>query len=342
MKHLIAGGLVVIGLMALILIGYRQVDLLPIAASRQAGPIDNLFQIHFLTIILLFSLIVGLMLYSIVVFRRRAGDETDGPHIEGSSALEIGWTIVPLVIVLVVAVIGSQVLGRTLAADPRPLRVNVIGSQWAWRFEYPDLGILSTEMILPVDKQALLTLSSTDVIHSFWVPEFRVKQDALPGEAFDRQLRITADEVGDYKVRCAEMCGRQHYAMESPVRVLPQNEFDAWVSANAPPPPGSEGEGEDTPVARGDRLTQQFACRSCHSIDGSPLVGPTWQGLYGTEEQLEGGTSILVDDAYIYESIRDPGAKITAGFQDLMPHNIAEGMTDEQIADVIEFIKSVK
>jgi cytochrome c oxidase subunit 2 len=209
------------------------------------------------------------------------------------------------VIVLTVAVIGGQVLGRTMAADPRPLRVNVIGSQWAWRYEYPDLGIQSAEMVLPVDKHALLNLSSTDVIHSFWVPEFRVKQDALPGEAFNRQLRITPDEVGDYKVRCAEMCGRQHYAMESPVRVFAQNDFDAWVSENAPPPPDSEGGEADTPIA-GDKLTQQFACRSCHSIDGSALVGPTWKGLYGDQEQPD-GTSILVDDAYIFESIRDPG-----------------------------------
>ena len=342
MRHFIAAGLVVIGLMVLLILGNQRIALLPIAASRQAVPIDNLFRLQFMVIIFLFSLIVGLMIYSIIFFRRKAGDETDGPHIEGSSTLEVAWTIVPLGIVLAIAVIGSQALGRTLAADPKPLRVNVIGSQWAWRFEYPELGILSTEMILPVDKQALLILSSTDVIHSFWVPEFRVKQDALPGDAFERQLRITPDEVGEYKLRCAELCGRQHYSMESPVKVLSQEEFDAWVQANAPPPPGSEGEGANTPVGRGDKLTQQFACRSCHSVDGSALVGPTWKGLYGAEEQLANGTAVLVDDAYLYESIRDPGVKITAGFQDLMPHTIAKDMTDEQIADVIEFIKSVK
>jgi cytochrome c oxidase subunit II len=343
MRHIIAAGLVVIGLMVLLFFGYQQIDLLPIAASRQSGPIDYLFRIQFLIIIFLFSLIVGLMLYSLIFFRKKAGDDTDGPHIEGNSALEIGWTVVPLVIVLTVAVIGGQVLGRTLAADPKPLRVNVVGSQWAWRFEYPDLGIQSPEMILPVDKQALLILSSTDVIHSFWVPEFRVKQDALPGKSFDRQLRITPDKVGDYKVRCSELCGLQHYAMQAPVRVLAQNDFDAWVSKNAPPPPGSEGEGADTPVARGDKLSQQYGCQSCHSIDGSPLVGPTWKGLYGSEVQLSDGTTVQADDAYLYESIRNPGAKVVAGFtQGQMPPQIADAMTDAQVADVIEFIKSLK
>jgi cytochrome c oxidase subunit 2 len=340
MRHFIAAGLVVVVLMGVMFFGFQRVNLLPIAASRQAIPIDNLFRIQFITIIFLFSLIVGLMVYSIIFFRRRKGDETDGPHVEGSNALEVAWTIVPLGIVLTVAVIGSQALGRTMAADPKPLRVNVIGSQWSWRFEYPDLGILSTELMLPVDKQALLILSSTDVIHSFWVPEFRLKQDALPGNAFNRQLRITPSEVGDYKLRCAEMCGRQHYAMESPVRVLPQAEFDAWVQANAPPPPGSEG---DTPVARGDKLSQQFGCRACHSIDGSPLVGPTWKGLFGSQVQLADGTTVTADEAYLEESIRDPAAKLTAGFTTVpMPPTIAQGMTDQQISDVIEFIKSLK
>jgi cytochrome c oxidase subunit 2 len=339
MKHLIAGFIVVIVLMVLGFIGlqivWQQGALLPLQASLQAIPIDNLFRVHFSAIVVLFSLIIGLMVYSIIVFRRRKGDMTDGPHSEGSMALEVAWTVIPLGFVLFLAFLGSVALGETQAAEPRALRVNAIGSQWAWRFEYPDLGINSTELILPEDRQALLTLSSTDVIHSFWVPEFRVKQDLLPGEGFDRQIRITPDRVGEYKVRCAEMCGRLHYNMEAPIKILSQADYDAWVQSQIQPV-------SSDPVVRGDQLTQQFGCRACHSIDGTVVVGPSWKGLYGNQEALADGTSATVDDAYLTESIRDPGAKITAGFQNLMPATIGAELTDEQIADIIAFIASLK
>lgn len=336
MKHLIVAALIVIALTVGGLFGLQRINLLPVQASDQAIWIDGLFNLHFTLIVFLFALIVGLMIYSIVVFRRKAGDTTDAVHIEGSNALEVTWTIIPLAVVLYIAFVGSQVLGQTLAADPRPLEVNVIGSQWSWRFEYPDLGINSTELILPADKQTLLHLSSTDVIHSFWVPEFRVKQDALPGgPEFVRELRITPNRVGDYKVRCAELCGRLHYDMMSAVSVVSQADFDAWVEAQI-------GAISADPVVRGEHLAQQFGCLACHSTDGTVIVGPSWKGLFGHEVELEDGTTVIADYAYLYESIRDPGAKITAGFQNLMPPNIAADMTDEQIDDVIAFIESLR
>jgi cytochrome c oxidase subunit 2 len=336
MKHLIAAALVVIALVVGGLIGLQRINLLPVQASTQAVAIDSLFNLHFTAIVYLFALIVGFMIYSILVFRRKKGDLTDADHIEGSNALEVTWTIVPLVAVLYVAYIGGLVLGDTTAADPRPLQVNVIGSQWSWRFEYPELGINSTELILPVDKQTLLHIYSTDVIHSFWVPEFRVKQDALPGgPQFKRELRITPNRVGDYKVRCAEMCGRLHYNMESPVQVIEQADFDAWVEAET-------GAASADPVVRGEQIADQFGCFACHSTDGSVIVGPSWQGIFGSMEELSDGTTALVDEQYIHESIRDPGAKITAGFQNLMPPNIGAEMTDAQISDVAAFIESLE
>jgi cytochrome c oxidase subunit 2 len=309
--------------------------LLPEAASLQAIPIDKLFRLDFIAIAVLFSLIVGLMVYSIVVFRRRKNDMSDGPHVEGNIRLEVVWTLIPLGFVLFLAYYGSAALGETQAADPKPLRVDVVGSQWSWRFEYPDYGIISTELILPVDKQALLSLSSTDVIHSFWVPEFRVKQDALPGDGFERELRVTPDLIGNYKVRCAELCGRLHYDMLAAVNVVSQDDFDAWVISQTEPL-------SDDPVERGEMFAQQFGCIACHSLDGTQLVGPTWKGVFGSQEQLDDGTSVLVDRDYLFKSIREPGLQIVAGYQDLMPANIAEGMTDEQIEDVIAFIESLR
>ncbi len=335
MRHFIVAGLLVIILTVGSILLLTNIRLLPEAASLQAIPIDNLFQFDFIAIAVLFSLIVGLMVYSIVVFRRRKNDMSDGPHIEGNTKLEVVWTLVPLGFVLFLAYFGSAALGKTQAADPKPLRVDVVGSQWSWRFDYPDYGIISTDLMLPVDKQALLTLSSTDVIHSFWVPEFRVKQDALPGDDFERELRVTPNLIGDYKVRCAELCGKLHYDMLAPVKVVSQKDFDAWVLSQTQPL-------SDDPVVRGEMIAQQFGCLACHSVDGSQLVGPTWKGVFGSSETLEDGTSMLVDRNYLFKSIRDPGIQIVAGYQNLMPESIAESLSDEQIEDVIAFIESLK
>lgn len=336
MRHFIAAALVVIVLTALGLFALEKVDLLPSQSSLQALPIDNLFSLQLKIIAFLFALIVGLMIYSIIVFRRKKGDDTDAAHIEGNTRLEVFWTLVPLVTVLYLSYIGAQALGAVGREDPFPLQVNVIGSQWSWRFEYPEYDIISTDLMLPVNKQALLRLSSTDVIHSFWVPEFRVKQDVLPsGEKFVRELNITPSELGTYKVRCAEMCGSLHYDMRAPVVVMTQDAFDTWVEVESG---GVSGD----PAERGKTLAEQFGCTACHSADGTPGVGPTWTGLFGSQESLEDGGSVLVDHAFLYESILEPGAKITDGFQNIMPPNIGADLSDEQINDIIAYIESLQ
>jgi cytochrome c oxidase subunit II len=232
MKHLIGAAVVILGIVAAGVFALSRANLLPAQASLQARWIDELFTLHFYAIVILFALIVGLMLYSIIAFRRRPGDTEDADYIEGNTSLEAIWTVIPLAAVIYISIIGANVLGRVEAPDPRPLEVRVIGSQWAWLFEYPEQGIISPELVLPVNTQTLLLLTSTDVIHSFWVPEFRVKQDALPGgDEMVRFLRITPNLVGEYKVLCAELCGRDHGAMRAPVRVVPEGEFEAWIQS---------------------------------------------------------------------------------------------------------------
>jgi cytochrome c oxidase subunit 2 len=335
MRHFIVAAIIVILLMAGMYFLLDNIQLLPEQASLQAIPIDSLFRFDFIAITILFSLIIGLLLYSIIFFRRRKDDDTDGPHIEGNTKLEVAWTLVPLGFVLFLAYYGSAILGKVEAPDPQPLRVEVIGSQWSWRFEYPDYGIISTDLVLPVNKQALLNMSSTDVIHSFWIPEFRVKQDLLPGDGFEKELRITPIEVGDYKVRCAELCGREHYAMLAPVGVLSQANFDAWVAEQT-------GTVSDDPVVRGELVAQQYGCAACHSSDGSALAGPTWLGVFGISEMLSDGSSVVVDQAYLIKSIRDPGIQIVEGYQNIMPEGIGADLTDEQIDDLIAFIESLQ
>jgi cytochrome c oxidase subunit 2 len=335
MKHLIIAGILVVVVTALLILGLGHVRLLPTQASAQARPIDNLFGLEFRVIAFLFALIVVFMLYSVIVFRRKPGDTNDAAHIEGNTKLEVVWTVAPLATVLIFAYLGGQSLAETVRPDPQALEIKVIGQQWAWRFEYPKYGIVSDTLMMPVNKQAVLKLSSNDVIHSFWVPEFRVKQDALPGgDKFVRDLRITPTIEGEYKARCAELCGRQHATMLAPVKVISQQSFEDWVA--------SETQVSADPVVRGQQYAQQYGCLACHSIDGSALVGPSWKGVYGSQETLADGSIVTVDDDYIHESIVNPGAKIVQGFPPgVMPTNFADQLSEEQIQDIIAFIKSL-
>lgn len=335
MKHFVIAAILVVIVTALLIVGLDRVQILPVQASLQANSIDSLFNLEFKVIAFLFSLIVVFMVYSVIFFRRKKGDDSDAAHIEGNRNLEVIWTLAPLATVLFFAYLGGESLAETLRPDPQALEIDVTASQWSWRFEYPDTGIVSTELMLPLDKQVLLRLSSTDVIHSFWVPEFRVKQDALPGgQDFIRDLRITPTEIGNYKVRCAELCGLQHAYMLADVKVVSQADFDQWVN--------EQTFVSDDPVVRGRQYAEQFGCLACHSTDGSTLVGPTWQGVFGHEVTLEDGSTVVSDEAYLRESILNPGAKIVSGFQNIMPPNIAADMSDAQLADIIEYIKSLR
>jgi len=333
MRHFVIVGILVIVAAVLTYMGLNAAGLLPVAASAQAGPIDWLWDLQVKAMSFLFALIFVPMVYSLVVFRRRKGETGDGAHFEGNTQLEIAWTIVPLVAVVAMAYIGAGNLAEVRRADPDAMVVKVTGIQWSWKFEY-DNGVVSDELHVPVNKQVLLQMTSTDVIHSFWVPEFRVKQDLLPGRI--TELRITPTLVGDYKVRCAELCGTSHAYMEKPVIVSTQADFDAWMGEQA----AIAAQAAQTPEGRGKALVAANGCAACHSIDGSKLIGPTWLGLAGSEAELSDGSTVVADDAYLYESIHEPQAKIVAGFEgQQMPQY---GFSDEQIADIIAYIKTLR
>jgi len=325
---------------------------LPRAASAEAGPIDTLFNAHFWMIAFLFAFIMVMMLYSVFVFRRKPGDETDGPHIHGNTRLEIGWTIVPTVVVLGFGVWGAITLNAITSPKAGEMVVHVTGKQWVWSFSYPEQGdIGSSELVLPVGRTIVLKMTAEDVLHSFWVPEFRVKQDLVPGR--ETTLRITPTEVGDYMLRCAEICGLNHTLMEAKVHVVDAAGFQAWVDEKSAAPAFADM----TPEDRGAfwHSAEGFGCVACHTLDGSPGVGPTWQGLYGRQEQLADGSTITVDDQYIINSILHPNDQVVAGFQpNLMPQNYAdqiaareqeiqaaEGVDIDITADLIAFIKTL-
>lgn len=337
MRHFVIVGILVIIMAVLTYIGLDSAGLMPAQASTQAVDIDWMWNLEVVAISFLFSLITVPLVYSLVVFRRKKGDTTDAVHMEGNTRLEIAWTIVPLFIVLAYAYLGAVNLADTRRVDPEAMVVNVTGLQWSWTFEYPAAGglnVISDELHLPVGKQVLLRMTSNDVIHSFWVPEFRVKQDLVPGRI--TELRITPTLEGNYMVRCAELCGTSHAYMEKPVIVTSQEDFDAWMADQTE----LAQEASQTPEGRGKALVAANGCAACHSINGAAGIGPTWFGLYGRQERMTDGTVINVDDAYIHESIKAPQAKIVAGFENqLMP---VYDFNDEQIADIIAYIKTLR
>lgn len=334
MRHFVIVGILVILTSILTYLGLSAVGLMPVEASAQAVPIDWLWNWEMVTISFLFSLIVVPLGYSLVVFRRKKGDMTDAEHMEGNYTLEIIWTIVPLFLVLLFAYLGSYSLGLTRRVDPNAMVIKVKAQQWTWTFEYPQYGFTSNELHLPVNKQVVLQMESVDVIHSFWVPEFRIKQDVVPGRV--TEYRITPTLIGSYKVRCSEMCGVSHAYMESPVIVSAEGDYTAWVSAQQEAAVAAA----QTPEGHGEQLVLANGCRGCHSIDGSVMTGPSWLHMYGNPVELSNGTTVVADDAYIKESIVDPKAKEVKGFSPtVMP---AFKLTDAEIADIIAYLKTLK
>ncbi len=334
MRHFVIVGILIVVITVLAYVGLDSAGLMPLAASSQAGPIDWLWNLEVITISFLFALIVAPMAYSLVVFRRKKGDTTDAEHIEGNTNLEITWTVVPLFMVMVFAYLGAGNLAEIRRVDPAAMVVRVTGFQWAWRFEYPTYGVTSDELHVPEGQQVLLQMTSNDVLHSFWVPEFRVKQDLVPGRI--TELRFTPTVIGNYAVRCAEICGTAHAYMESPVIVSSQADFDAWMVEQVE----LAEQQAATPEGRGQALVAANGCAACHSINGAAGIGPTWLGLFGRTETMTDGSTVVVDEDYMHESIEAPQAKIVAGFENqLMP---AYNFTDEQIADIIAYIKTLR
>jgi cytochrome c oxidase subunit 2 len=335
MRHFVIVGVLVLLLSILTFWGLEAVGLMPVQASLQAQTVDWMFRLEMAVISFLFALIVVPLVYSLLVFRRKPGDTSDGEHIEGNTRLEVTWTVLPLITVLVFSYLGAVTLGETRRLDPNAMVVNVTAFQWGWRFEYPDYGIQSNKLYLPANRQVVLKMNSNDVIHSFWVPEFRIKQDVVPGRT--TEYRITPVRIGEYKVRCAEICGASHAYMEAPVVVVSQTDFQKWVQESVAAQAATSG----PDPKRGEKLYNELGCKACHSIDGSKGVGPTWKGLWGEQVKLSDGTTVVADEAYIIESIRQPQAKIVAGFeQQAMPAFTT--LTDAEIADLIAFIQTLK
>ena len=223
--------------------------------------------------------------------------------------------------------------------------INVIGQQWSWQMQYAHGKTLVNELYVPINKPVKLVLTSKDVLHSFFVPEFRIKQDLVPGQF--TTMRFEANKIGEFHIFCAEYCGTAHSKMLGKVIVLSQEDFQKWVDGVYKAPAkqviAANGIADEklTMAEMGARLYKSKTCNACHSLNGAPVVGPTFKGLFGTEVELIGGTKVMADENYIRESIMDPMAKIVKGFPPAMPTYRGQ-LSDEEVNQLIAFIKSLK
>jgi cytochrome c oxidase subunit 2 len=219
------------------------IDWFPSDASGAADQIDTVYDVLLICSVPVFVLVMTIAIYSVVRFRAKPGDMRDGPSIHGNTRLEIVWVTVPFIMVTALAIYAWIVLDDIEAKQPGELVVNVTGQQFTWTFEYPSEEVSSTELVLPEDRPVEFRIHTNDVLHSFWVPEFRLKSDAVPG--LTTKIRLTPDRLGRYQVVCAELCGIGHSTMRQNVRVVPPADFDSWVDdqKQEAAPAGGEAEG---------------------------------------------------------------------------------------------------
>jgi cytochrome c oxidase subunit 2 len=325
----------------------RRILFLPEQASTFARQVD---QLHYFVILttMIASTAVGLTsLLFFVRYRRRTDDQTTAPV---PTPL---W--VELVIILVPATFFLTWFGMgfsdflTFSTPPRDATdIYVMGKQWMWKFSYPK-GPSSVDVLrVPQGRPVRLLMTSRDVIHSFYVPAFRIKRDVIPGRY--TEVWFEATTAGRFPVLCTEYCGTNHSLMRAEVEVLPEAEFDRWMDSQRPDEHRREGYTAERAnevafpsdlAAQGERLALQQGCFKCHSVDGSAHIGPTWLDLYGRTEQLESGARVVADEAYLTRSMMDPRADVVAGFRPVMPA-FQGRLTASDTAALLEFIKTLR
>jgi cytochrome c oxidase subunit II len=303
------------------------IPLFPPTASAQAGQIDALYWF----LIAVSSVMTLLIFACIIVFawkyRRREGVEP--VQIEGSTKLELTWSILPFLIMLIMFAWGAQLYFAAQQPPNNAMEVFVTGKQWMWKMQYPDGGREINELHVPVGQPVKLTMASEDVIHSFSIPAFRVRHDVIPGRY--NSLWFTATKPGRYHIFCTEYCGNLHAGMIGWVDVLDQRAYANWSSGG-----GTQG----TLAEQGEKLFQQFGCSTCHLLDQQGRC-PMLRGLYNKPVQLNDGRTVLADDAYIRESILDPNAKVVSGFEPNVMPEFKGQVSEENVIQLIAFIKSL-
>ena len=304
---------------------------LPVRASTQAPDVDNLFNFVLWVCVFFSVLILALMVLFVIRFRHRPGVTRDvsGGH---NNTLEITWTVIPTIIVIAIYYWGFKGFLHYVVEPPAAYEITAIGRMWNWSFQYPN-GYISPELHVPPHTPVRVVLRSEDVIHSLFVPSFRIKKDVVPGRY--NRLWFNATTPGNYDVYCAAYCGTNHSTMLS--RAVVHNDmadFKAWLTKN------SDWRLTKSPIQAGEMFYNQRGCAQCHSINGTIITGPSWRDMFGSTVPLADGTSVLADENYVRESILEPAAKIHRGFPNVMP-SFKGALKDEDIDAIIWFMKSI-
>ena len=299
----------------------------PQQASVQAGQVDAVY-FFMVAVSAFFSLLIaGLVVVFAVKYRRRSDDEI-GVAIHGSLPLELVWTLIPLGIAMVMFGWGAKVFFDLYRPPAGAMEIFVVGKQWMWKVQHMEGQREINELHVPVGRPVKLIMGSEDVLHSYYIPAFRVKADVIPGRY--NTMWFTAKTPGEYHLFCAEYCGTKHSGMIGRVIAMEPPDYQEWLSG---------GRAADSPVAAGAKLFQDLVCNTCHMGDTQGR-GPVLTGVYGKPVQLQGGGTVIADDAYIRESIVNPQAKIVAGFQPIMP--TFQGLvTEEQLLQLIAYVRSL-
>jgi cytochrome c oxidase subunit 2 len=293
-----------------------------------------IFTYWFATIICIgiFALVAGVIVYAVWTFRAQPDDDTDGPPIHGHTGLEIAWTVVPAILVIAIGVVSAVVLSKNADAGNDPLRVQVFAQQFAWRFEYEG-GVISNELVMPLDRPVQFEMESADVIHSLWIPEMGQKQDVVPGVT--TSIVITPTRTGQFTLVCTELCGLGHATMRAPVRVLEQDAFAAWLEEQGQEAgPGDEASG----VQELGRTTFGSAgCGGCHTFAPAGTdaeIGPSLDDLAATAEAA--GVPL---EEFVRESIVDPDAEVADGYQSgVMPTTYEETLSQEELDALVAYL----
>jgi len=293
-----------------------------------AGRVDALY-FFLVGLAAFFSLLIaGLIVYYAIRFKRKAPDSV-GARIHGGLILEITWTVIPFLITMVIFVWGAVVFFAMSRPPDETLNIYVVGKQWMWKFQHLDGQREINELHVPVGRPVKLIMTSEDVIHDLFVPAFRIKADVIPGRYSHIWFEPTV--AGRYHLFCAEYCGTRHSGMIGSVVVMEPEDYQAWLSG---------GVQEGSLASAGEKLFSDLACNTCHRPDAQGR-GPVLHNLFGQSQVLLNGERVVVDEAYIRESILRPAAKITAGFQPVMP--TFQGLVSEEgLLELIEYVKSLK
>ena len=291
-----------------------------------AGPVDALYIFLVLLSLAMTVAIFATILVFVAKYRRRKGVEAEQIH--GSVVLELGWSIIPLMIFMLIFAWGAVIFFQERTPPRSSAEVYIVAKQWMWKIEHAEGQREINELHVPVGRDVRLIMTSQDVIHSFYIPAFRIKQDVLPGRYTTEWFRAT--KPGTYHLFCAEYCGTMHSGMIGDIVVMEQPDYEAWMAG---------GKTGGSLASNGADLFQTLGCPTCHRTD-SQGRGPNLVGVFGKPVQLEDGRTVIADENYVRESIMSPAAKVVSGYKPIMP--VFQGLvTDEQLNSLVAYVKSL-